>query len=376
MEYPATEALFADYHQGRDSDIWDASTLGSESGSGWGDDHLHAFRVLFKDNLAGLQLFAGVHDVAKAHVEQHMRPVLAGPSYEELRKLDPRDMNHMPAGSFFRALAQVFYHLPTTADLEETALESRPRRSVKQPTPHGFRSANLTDEAWDELLGPPSPDRARTRLSPATGGVHLPKLVGKSSDVPRSLKVYSAATDQASSSEPPAVSSGKKRPHHPSSDYSQDAASSEKSSHDEKVQHESVTTHAAIHFVQLVFDAMPRVSKSGAFEVTPHQEPFATRFGDFKWNCVNDGCTFFSGWLYGRWDVLCRVVFVSFELKSRAKDGQEGEDLREKTIAERLGQNVSELLAMLGQRLKLVGITAECRNLEERIEELPEHVRT
>ncbi len=190
-----------------------------------------------------------------------MRPVLAGPSYEELRKLDPRNMSHMPAGSFVRGLAQVFYHLPTTADLEETALERRPQRSVKQPTPHRFPSANLMDEAWDELLGPPSPDRARSRLSTATGRVHLPKLVGKSSDVPRSLKVYSVATDQASSLEPPAVLSGKKRPHHRSSDYSQDTALSEKSSHDEKVQHESITTQAAIHFVQLIFNSMPHVSK-------------------------------------------------------------------------------------------------------------------
>jgi hypothetical protein len=64
MEYPAAEALFTDYHQGRDSNIWGASTLGGDSGSSWGNDHLHAFRVLFKDNLAGLQLFAGLHDVA------------------------------------------------------------------------------------------------------------------------------------------------------------------------------------------------------------------------------------------------------------------------------------------------------------------------
>jgi hypothetical protein len=72
MEYPATEALSADYHGNRNSDIWDASTLGDESGSSWGDDYLHAFRVLFKNNLAMLELFAGVYDAAKEFVEQHM----------------------------------------------------------------------------------------------------------------------------------------------------------------------------------------------------------------------------------------------------------------------------------------------------------------
>jgi hypothetical protein len=66
----------------------------------------------------------------------------------------------------------------------------------------------------------------------------------------------------------------------------------------------------------------------------------------------------------------------SFEFKALAQDDpKEDESLRALTESERLARQVSEMLAMLGEQLKVFGITQDSTNLDAKFARLPEHMR-
>ncbi len=142
------------------------------------------------------------------------------------------------------------------------------------------------------------------------------------------------------------------------------------------MKHEGVTVHLALSFVQLVADCTAQKSDAARFEFTAHQKTFDSCFGHFAWRCVNDGCAYILGPVKGKRDIASPVVLISFEMKSLAMDDPDGEGLRAKTVSERLGQHVSELLGMLRQRLNGLGITSSSDNLEAMIATLSEPVRT
>ncbi len=366
MGYPEFEEAFEDHHRHRTSNIWRRETLTTVSGSHWDDDHLHAFRVLLKDNREQLPPLADVYDEAAQRVNDTACALLQQLSYSKLRATDPVDLRDLGlACGFYRALLHVMLRVPPEADSDRSLAMSRLRRDVKPPQNPGF--SNLSDDDFESMI--------------ANQEVGLPGLADSGGSAPRSLRDFLASSDTSGEPDPSALPRGQKRPHPSSSSahgsvFSQSGASSEKSAHDEKAKHEGVTVHLALNFVQLVAACTAQKSDTARFEFTPHQEPFDSCFGYFAWSCINDGSAYILGPVKGRWDIANPLVLVSFEMKSLAIDDPNGQGLRAKTVSERLGQHVSELLGMLHQRLNGLGITSGADNLEAMIATLPEHVRT
>jgi hypothetical protein len=380
MAYPSDARAFEQYHRKRVSDIWQDETLIKVSGSHWDDDHLHAFRVLLKDNQKTVRRFPDFYDEASNVVSGRAGVILQEHSYRELRRMPPHRIRKLgPAQDFFRALVHALQRIPSLADTDAAKSDRGLRRVVKAVKHHNF--SNLTDEEFEDMIATQHLGAADRRAISPQKDADLPRLAGGDANPPRSLDGYLSSYDTADKSKSQVSQQGQKRRHEPSSSdagssYSGSAASSNKSAHDARVKHEGVSAHVAIHFAQLVIDSAYGDSDTVTFDVTTHLERFDTSFGHLTWRCINDGCALLNGDVNGEWDVLSPIVFVSFELKSHSQDDPQGEGLRDKTESERLGQQVSELLGMLGQRLQLLGITHGCENLEAKIANLPEHLRT
>jgi hypothetical protein len=380
MPYPSNPNAFRAHHLNRTSDIWRPETLEKLSGSRWDDDHLHAFRVLLKTRQKKIGILSSIYDEATKKVDDHAGKLLTQYSYEELSKMKPHRIRQLgPAHDFFRSLVQVLLRIPS-ADLDETESDSRPRRSVKAIERPGF--SNPSDDEFAAMTSmPDSPSFAGNLSLPPENEACLPRLASNSASRPQSLQTYLAARDTTEASGAQSSPRGRKRAHEPSSSdsgsvFARSEASSNKSAHDERIKSESVSKQLALHFVQLVVDSAYDDSATVVIDVLAHDQPFVTSFGEMAWRCVNDGCAFLNGDVTGKRNILRPMVLVSFETKALAQDDSVDEGLREKTESERLGQQVSEILGMLGQRLKSLGITIGCEDLEAKIAALPEHIRT
>ncbi len=138
--------------------------------------------------------------------------------YDDLRNVDPRETRRMRLETF----SGHWCKCSTTCQQPQTSKRLRWTTALVAPSNRQWRK----DLALHAILmtsgtnywGRPVPTALILALSPAKGKVNLPTLVGQSSNVPRSLLGYAAATESAISSKTPTASCGKKRPRQPSSD--------------------------------------------------------------------------------------------------------------------------------------------------------------
>jgi hypothetical protein len=439
LEYPKSPQEFCNYFGYPPSTIWQKQKALTAPGSEWSNAQLIAFRVTSEvlahgvnpllrphyadaQRLANEQLSAGLTEIhgwaglrgsdllklagtyaslyqALQQTIQPRRPEpgqaesdAAGPSLRPRKNVayasEDSDEESGPSSTSAVSEAGDDAEDDTEASIDSAATSGMPRSDpsvgIELPSNVIEYGAGTPSSTGSSMHSPPhkrgrfnSPYSSPARPEAATADVATPPLSHHVSTPERQLR--SAAISQQASPTSASALSPQASMAPSGSIYSQTSNVSDVSALVDVAKGEPVTMQLVAAYLSAVFNHADS-GTSVPVDYAANQQEVHVRLGMAKYCCINDGSVAYKGLVDGIWGEIGRLIAASVEAKPKPPQYAADREASRVVSCKVLGQQSSQLLGMLHDRLAFFGIidgkSKPADDAKARIAALSEHQRT